>query len=122
MVSVRTEWLREQAELLNREACRYDHRSAALEDSISWIRQQEFDEKKEIQRALARQYEELRQQKKALLLLAGAMRRICDKYEKAEQRIIDCGEMPPKMNGHVTWVELEHIKVKLHGLGISLKD
>lgn len=121
MVSVRTERLRKQAELLSREARRYDYKFPVLEDSISWLRQQEFDEKNEIQRVLTRQNEELREQKRELVVLAEAMRRICDKYEKAEQRIMDSGEMPQKTNGRVEWVELEHIKVKLSGLGISLK-
>lgn len=122
MVSIKTERLRELAEILNREAVHYDHRFRALEESISWVRRQEFNEANEIHRVLMREYDELRQQKKAMMLLAEAILRICDKYDKTEQKIVDSGETCEKLIVRADWINLEHMRRLLVKVGLDMTD
>lgn len=91
-ISVKTAGLREQADKLNREALRYNRRFSEMEDCISWVRRQDFDGADEVYRTLKKQNEEMLRQRKSLLLLGESLRRISDKYDRTEERIIDQGE------------------------------
>lgn len=122
MVSIKTERLREKADAMNREALHYDYRFQTMEECIFWISHQEFDEKEELQRVLARQYGELREQKRELLLLSGVMQRICDKYEETEQRIMEDRVVCRKFTGFVKMVDLVQMRDKLSLLGIHVTD
>lgn len=122
MVSIRTESLRGQADVLYREALHYSNRFLALEECISWVKRQEFDEANEIYRVLTRQYEELAGQKKELILMSEAMRRICDKYDTAERKIVEGQEVYRKPAGYVGEVNLKHIRSQLSELGIHLAE
>lgn len=110
MVSVRTEPLRIQAENLRKEAFRYNYRIAQEETCIAWMKAQEFDEAGELCRALAKQREALIKQKRELLMLAEALHRICDRYDRAEQKIVDSGEARQTAWGNVVAVDLLNIR------------
>lgn len=110
MVSVRTEPLRIQAENLRKEAFRYNYRIAQEETCIAWMKAQEFDEAGELCRALAKQREALVKQKRELLMLAEALHRICDRYDRAEQKIMESGEARQTAWGNVVEVDLLNIR------------
>lgn len=59
-----------------------------IQDTISWIRRQDFPEAGELRRALEKEYGELEKQKKDMLRLSEALTRISDKYEKTEEKIV----------------------------------
>lgn len=122
MVSIKTEALRELAESLNREAVHYDHRFRVLEESMLWIKRQEFEETNEIHRVLMKQYDDLIEQKKAMLQLAEAIRRICDKYDKTEWQIILSGVIAKRVEVHVDWVKLERMRSLLATVGLDMAD
>lgn len=122
MVNIKTERLREKADAMNREALHYNYRFQTIEECISWIKNQEFDEKEELQRVLARQYEELREQKREILLLSGVMQRICDKYDETEQRIMEDRDIYRKFIGYVKMVDLVQMRDELSLLGIHVTD
>ena len=122
MVKVKTEMLRFQADIIKKETIHYEYSLQIIQESISWIKQQEFDELDEIHQILLKEYENLEEQKKKLLLLSDALQRICDKYEKTELLIIEQGETCQKLAGYVEWVNLKGIRNRLNELGIHLID
>ena len=87
MVTIHTGRLREQSDILNREALQYNQRLSELEACIAWLRRQEFDEVDELLRLLHGQYEKLGRQKEEMLKLSGLLQRICGRYEAAEQAL-----------------------------------
>lgn len=118
MVNIRTEVIREQAELLGRTAQHYDYWYPELEKCAAWIRQQEMKEKEEIHWILKKQCEEAAKQRRELKLMAEALRRICDKYEKTEQSIVNSMEPDYKKMGHIETVQLKQLRSQLSELGL----
>ena len=88
-INVKTGALRVQANEINRQAHRYGRRFSALEECMSWVRQQEFDGAEEMYHTLRWQQEEMMRQKRDLLLLSEGLQRICDKYEKTERKLAE---------------------------------
>lgn len=122
MVSIKTDSLRGQAELLNREVFHYNYRFQVLNDCLHWLKRQEFEEVYEIHRVLVRQCDEMKQQKRELAMLAEAMYRICDKYDRTEQTIIENGEAFQKLAGRVEAVNLDRIREQLSQLGMRMAE
>lgn len=116
MVSIKTESLREQAEELNRTALQYDHRFAVLEECSSWLRRQEYDETNSIYRVLVREQEKMQQQKRELLLLAEGLRRISDRYDRTEERIMENEEMFTKTPQNIQWMDVGGLRDRLSEL------
>ncbi|MCD8103782.1 MAG: hypothetical protein LUF35_01965 [Lachnospiraceae bacterium] len=88
MVSVETATLKKTAIRLNNYAANLSKRLLGIQDTISWIRRQDFPEAGELRRALEKEYGELEKQKKDMLRLSEALTRISDKYEKTEEKIV----------------------------------
>ncbi len=89
MINVETGKLRESAIRLHNLSANCNHRLLSLQETILWLREQEFRDTRDLSRALKKQYEELRTQKNELKLLSDALIRISDTYEKTEQRITE---------------------------------
>jgi hypothetical protein len=122
MTGIQTEKIKTQAELLIREANYFEYYLTTLESCIAWIKQQDFGEAVEIHRTLTIQYDNLKQQKRILLLLGTVMERICDKYDRTEQMIIDKGEEFRVIRGSVEMAELISIRTQLVKLGIDIVE
>lgn len=122
MISIRTEVLRAQAEDLGRAARHYEYYLPVLEEGIAWGKCQEHREIKETVRCLEILYEELAQQKKELALLEAAMQKICDKYDRAEQRILDSQEIPQKAAAVIGRVNVEYLQDLLSELDIHMTE
>lgn len=122
MVNIKIETLRGQAEILNREADRYAGRIEGMEAVIAWMRRQEFGEaKEEIYRKLVRQRDSLWQQRREMFLLAEALRRICERYDRTEESIIESGDAYQKSGGQIGSVDLSGIRERLFRMGIHLE-
>lgn len=122
MVSIRTEVLRAQAEGFSRAARRYEYYLPVLEEGIAWGKCQEHREIAEAVRCLERLCGELVQQKKELALLEAAMQKICDKYDRAEQRILDSQEIPQKPAAVIGRVNVEYLQALLSELDIHVTE
>ncbi len=122
-ISVKTTGLREQADKLNREALRYNRRFSEMEDCISWMRRQVFDGADEVYHMLKKQNEEMMHQKKDLLLLGESLRRISDKYDRTEERIIEQGEQvySARLVIHPE-VMLKQLNQMLKNMGLQVSD
>ncbi len=120
MITIHTGRLRDQAELLNKEAFQYNHRLSGLEDCIVWLRHQEFDEVDEILWLLSGQREKLDRQKEELLMLSGILQRICSRYETAEQEILESTDSCQKLKGYVKTIKLSDIRDRLAVLGVQI--
>lgn len=120
MVTIHTGRLREQSDILYREALQYNQRLSELEACITWLRRQEFDEVDELLRLLHGQYEKLGRQKEEMLKLSGLLQRICGRYEAAEQEIIESPEAFQKLRGFVKTMHLADIRECITALGIRI--
>ena len=92
MFSVNTAKIRQDADILQREARRYEYRLETLRGTMFWLRRQDFDEADELHRVLKRQYEELESERKSLMILSEVLTRISDKYENTEEDLEESGE------------------------------
>lgn len=122
MVSIKTGVLKAQADVLSEEAHHYNYIFSKMDECISWLKRQEFNEANEIYRILTYQYDELQEQKKELLLLSEVTKRIGDKYDKTEKTIIECGESCQKLKGHVYSVNLNSVRNMLFESGLHMAE
>lgn len=122
MVEIRTRSLKNQAELLSKAALCYDIKISVLEESLTWLKRQEFDEVYQIYQMLKKEWEELKIQKKKLSLLAETMQQICEKYDRTESEIIESGETSRKLSGYVESVNLTQIQMQLSELGFHMTE
>lgn len=122
MVEIRTRLLKNQAELLSKAALCYDIKISVLEESLTWLKRQEFDEVYQIYQMLKKEWEELKIQKKKLSLLAETMQQICEKYDRTESEIIESGETSRKLSGYVESVNLTQIQMQLSELGFHMTE
>lgn len=118
-VSVKTAGLREQASELNREAHRYNRRFQEMEEVISWLKWQEFDGADELYHTLRKQNEEMTRQRRNLLLLTEALKRICDKYDRTEQEIMEQGERRTQW-GEVQSLDIAELANNLLKMGLQV--
>lgn len=121
MVSVDTGKLRATADQMEKDAMRYNSRIAKLENCIFEIRNQEFDRKEEILRALRIQKDELYQQRYKFLELSEMMRSICRQYDTTEQKIQEHKRYGQK-TGQINMVDLKQVQEYLQALGMQIED
>ncbi|MCD7884783.1 MAG: hypothetical protein LUI87_13930 [Lachnospiraceae bacterium] len=129
MLSVKTETLKKAAIIFKNEAANLGRRLLQMQDTISWIRRQEFSEALELRHALEKEYEEIEAQRKDLLQLSEALTRICDKYEKTEEKVVGAQdsllrlqvksifEMDPSLV-----IRLKPLISQMKALGIDIPD
>ena len=122
MVSIKTISLRKQADMLHFRARRLNYQLKYLESIMLWMKRQEFSEAHEVYHSMIRQYEALGKQKQELLLLEEALRRVCDKYDRTEQRIIESEEKCLKIRGYVNIISLSRIREQLRELGMHMTN
>lgn len=123
MVNINTAKIRQDADILQKEARQYGHRFDALAGTMSWLRRQEFDEADELHRVLKRQYEELESERKSLMMLSEVLSRISDKYENTEEDLVESGEI---MHGSRLYVvqmfDLRYLTQNLCEMGFRMPD
>ena len=121
MVSVDTGKLRVTADQMEKDAMRYNSRIAKLENCIFEIRNQEFDRKEEILRALKIQKDELYQQRYKFLELSEMMRSICRQYDTTEQKIQEHKPYGQK-TGQINMVNLKQVQEYLQAMGMKIEE
>lgn len=120
-ISVKTVSLNEQADELNREALRYNRWQNDLEETLTWIRAQDFEGADEMHRTLKKLSEEMMHQKKDLRVLEESLRRISGKYERTEEKIIESGEQQVfRREWTVQSVDLSSITGRLSQMGVKV--
>lgn len=107
---------------MNKEAHHFDYRILVLEETVSWLKRQEFDEAGELLYILLKQCEELRRQRRTLLAMTEALRRTAEKYDRAEQRIIDSQEIYQRIPAEIEAVDLRTVRDRIANLGLRLDE
>ena len=117
MFFIDTEQLRKRADNLREQSKRCMQSIAALEEVLAWMQKTEFQDAESIAKTMKQQREALEEQKKEMLLLSEGLLRICEKYDSAEQKILDAAEKSPDISGYIGKVDLDYIKkmVPLYG-------
>ena len=123
MFSINTAKIRQEADILQKEARQYEHRLEALEETMSWLRRQDFDEAEELHRVLKRQYEELGSERKSLMMLSEVLLRISDRYENTEEDLVENGEAMHSIRLYVVQMfDLHQLTQNLCKMGFRMPD
>lgn len=122
MISIRADALRAQTDVLNMKYRNYTYFLPKMDECIVWIRQQEFDEVDEICRILRKERENIQEQRREFLVLSEMLGRICDRYVRAEQEIVDSLQNWKRAEGQVGAVKLESLQRLLKEAGISISE
>lgn len=122
MLSINTNKLRRAADLLDREAPRYNDRLSVLNDCMAWLKHQKFREQEELIHLLKIQYEAMLQEQKRLFILSQTLKGVCEEYECAEQQIVESGRYIWKRPGVVNTINLRQVKDYLRACGMQIED
>ena len=121
MFSINTVKIRQDADILQKEARQYEHRSDALREVMCWLRRQDFDEADELHRILKRQHEELENERRSLMMLSGVLSRIGGKYENTEEDLVESGEAMHAFRIYAVQVfDLHQLTTNLYKMGFRM--
>ena len=122
MISIRADALRAQTDVLNMKYKHYTYFLPKMDECIVWTRQQEFDEVDELCRILRKERENLQEQRREFLVLSEMLGRICDRYARAEQEIVDSLQNWKRAEGQIGAVKLDSLQRLLKESGISISE